>query len=73
MKLILPALPLLFGFLLDACIGDPPTLPHPIRWIGNLIAKTESIIRKHIKNLRFGGFLLFCLLFAIKFIQCSVS
>ncbi len=58
MKLILPALPLLFGFLLDACIGDPPTLPHPIRWIGNLIAKTESIIRKHIKNLRFGGFLL---------------
>ncbi len=47
MKLILPALPLLFGFLLDACIGDPPTLPHPIRWIGNLIAMTESFIRKY--------------------------
>ncbi|MBR3044049.1 MAG: cobalamin biosynthesis protein CobD [Oscillospiraceae bacterium] len=58
MKLILPALPLLFGFLLDACIGDPPTLPHPIRWIGNLIAKTETFIRKHLKNLRLGGFLL---------------
>lgn len=58
MKLILPALPLLFGFLLDACIGDPPTLPHPIRWIGNLIAKTETFIRKHMKNQRLGGFLL---------------
>ncbi|TSI10144.1 adenosylcobinamide-phosphate synthase CbiB [Lysinibacillus sp. BW-2-10] len=26
------------GQLLDIIIGDPPKLPHPIRWIGNFIA-----------------------------------
>lgn len=30
------------GFLLDLMIGDPYWLPHPIRWIGSLIAKTEK-------------------------------
>ena len=54
----IPAIPLLAGFLLDACIGDPPNLPHPIRWIGALIAKTEQFIRRHISNLRRGGVLL---------------
>lgn len=28
----------LVGLLLDAIIGDPPKLPHPVRFIGNLIA-----------------------------------
>lgn len=58
MKYILPAVPLLAGFLLDACIGDPPNFPHPIRWIGNLIAMCERFIRKHSVNLRQGGILL---------------
>ncbi|MGN0397792.1 MAG: adenosylcobinamide-phosphate synthase CbiB [Candidatus Fimimorpha sp.] len=31
-----------FGFLLDLFVGDPYCLPHPIRLIGWLIAKTES-------------------------------
>lgn len=30
------------GFLLDLLLGDPYWLPHPIRWIGNLIAKLEK-------------------------------
>lgn len=58
MKFFIPAIPLIAGFLLDACIGDPPNLPHPIRWIGALIAKTEQFIRRHISNLRRGGVLL---------------
>jgi len=33
--------PLLIGFLLDALIGDPYKLPHPIRWFGNFIAFGE--------------------------------
>ena len=33
--------PLLIGFLLDALIGDPYKLPHPIRLFGNFIAFGE--------------------------------
>lgn len=29
------------GYLLDLAFGDPYSLPHPIRWIGNLISKLE--------------------------------
>ena len=34
------------GFLLDRMIGDPPTWPHPVRWIGNLITKLTSLLNK---------------------------
>lgn len=33
------------GFLLDQLFGDPYFLPHPIRGIGWLIAKTEKMLR----------------------------
>lgn len=33
------------GFLLDQIFGDPYFLPHPIRGIGRLIAKTEKVLR----------------------------
>jgi len=33
------------GFLLDLLVGDPNWLPHPVRWIGNLIAYLERKIR----------------------------
>ena len=58
MKYLIPALPLLIGFLLDALIGDPYSLPHPIRLIGRMIGALERIIRKKSQNLRFGGVLL---------------
>ena len=58
MKWILPAVPMLLGFLLDACIGDPHDFPHPVRWIGNLISALEAVIRRRMKNLRCGGVLL---------------
>ncbi len=49
------ALPLIFGFIIDAFLGDPYTLPHPVRLIGSLISKLESVMRRHIKNKRTGG------------------
>ncbi len=58
MKHLLPALPIILGFLLDCVIGDPYNIPHPIRLIGNLIAGLEKIVRKHMNNLRIGGTLL---------------
>ena len=55
---LLPAFPLIVGFLLDACVGDPYNLPHPIRLIGKMIAALEHIIRKRCRDLRKGGLLL---------------
>lgn len=58
MKFLLPAVPVILGFLLDCIIGDPYDLPHPIRLIGRLIGGLEKLVRKRMKKLRLGGFLL---------------
>lgn len=58
MRHILPALPLVIGFLLDVLIGDPYSLPHPIRAVGKLIAAMEKFVRSHFKDLRKGGIFL---------------
>lgn len=55
MKYLIPAMPMLIGFLLDACIGDPCNFPHPIRLIGRMISALERIIRKKCSSLRRGG------------------
>ncbi len=49
------SLPLLFGFLIDCVLGDPYSLPHPIRLIGSLIAGLEKLLRSRIKNERTAG------------------
>ncbi|HYA42791.1 MAG TPA: adenosylcobinamide-phosphate synthase CbiB [Syntrophobacteraceae bacterium] len=35
---------LLSAYLLDLAAGDPPWLPHPVRWIGRLVARTEKVL-----------------------------
>ncbi|MBQ4310604.1 MAG: cobalamin biosynthesis protein, partial [Oscillospiraceae bacterium] len=55
MNFVIPILPLIIGFLLDALIGDPYSLPHPIRLIGRLISALEKFVRAHFKNLTAGG------------------
>lgn len=37
---------LLLGFLLDALIGDPYWLPHPIRWFGHAINRGEQWLNR---------------------------
>lgn len=37
---------LLAGFVLDMLFGDPYRLPHPVRWIGALITRLESWLRR---------------------------
>ena len=49
-KILTTAVPLLAGFGLDCILGDPYTLPHPIRIIGTGIARLERFIRKAIPN-----------------------
>lgn len=41
---------LIIGFILDFFIGDPHNLPHPIRFIGILISKTEKFLRSKFKG-----------------------
>jgi len=55
MRYLLPAIPIILGFLLDCIVGDPYNIPHPIRLIGRLIGALEIIIRKRFSNLRIGG------------------
>ena len=47
---ILPA-----AFLLDLIAGDPPSLPHPVRWMGKAIEFCEPRFRRLPVNLGFAG------------------
>lgn len=61
MELCIPfsVLTLALGFCLDALLGDPYWMPHPVRFIGWLIQKTEAVLRRFCGNtsrsLRLGG------------------
>lgn len=48
------------GFLMDMAIGDPYSLPHPIRWIGGFISLQEKAVRRMLKGraLIAGGFII---------------
>lgn len=49
-------LPLLLGAAIDCVLGDPYSLPHPIRLIGSMISKLEAYVRRKMSNkLRAGG------------------
>lgn len=50
MKILIAVLPLPAGFLLDCLLGDPYSLPHPIRLIGRLISALEKSVRKAFEN-----------------------
>ncbi|WKA54112.1 adenosylcobinamide-phosphate synthase CbiB [Planococcus shixiaomingii] len=45
------------GLVLDRIIGDPPTWPHPVRWIGTLVSRLTAKWNKGPKAFR-NGFLL---------------
>lgn len=59
MKILIAVLPLLAGFLLDCILGDPYSLPHPIRLIGRLVSALEKWARNAFaNNLTAGGTIL---------------
>ena len=58
MKYLIPVLPVVLGFMLDCIVGDPYSVPHPIKLIGRLIGGLEKFVRKHMRALRLGGTLL---------------
>ena len=54
---LLPWLTLPAAFFLDALIGDPPSLPHPIRWMGRAIEQSEPFWRRTVASERLAGLL----------------
>lgn len=48
----------LIAIAIDLLVGDPPNVPHPIRYIGGLISFLEKHIRMRFRNLKLGGFVL---------------
>ena len=72
MKILSAILPILLGFLLDVLLGDPYSLPHPVRLIGKLISALESGVRlrKRFRNLKIGGF---CIHFVVFWLTVGVS
>lgn len=65
MKGFILTLPMLIGFIIDIILGDPYSLPHPIRAIGTLISKFEKFVRSRFNNLRKGGVFLAVAVIAI--------
>ena len=54
---LLPWLTLPAAFALDALVGDPPSLPHPIRWMGRAIERSEPFWRRTVASERLAGLL----------------
>jgi adenosylcobinamide-phosphate synthase len=61
--LLMPASPLLIGFLLDQLLGDPPAWPHPVRWLGREIQLLEPVLRRLLPE-RLAGVVLLLLVSA---------
>ncbi len=72
MKYLIPILPLITGFLLDAIVGDPYNIPHPVRAIGNLIKHMEDFVQKRFNDLKVGGVFLALSVIAISTIIPAV-
>lgn len=53
----LPWLALPAAFALDAMLGDPRSLPHPVRWMGRAIERAEPWFRRQFANERLAGLL----------------
>ena len=52
------------AFALDAVVGDPRALPHPVRWMGRSIQICEPLFRKYLKNNYLAGALFALMLIA---------
>ncbi|MGE4559767.1 MAG: adenosylcobinamide-phosphate synthase CbiB [Desulfobulbus sp.] len=61
---LLPWLSLPAAFALDSLLGDPRWLPHPVRWMGWAIERSEPLFRKWFANeLVAGGLFALTLIF----------
>ena len=54
---LLPWLTIPAAFALDALLGDPRSLPHPVRWMGKAIELAEPLFRRICVNEKLAGLL----------------
>jgi len=52
------------AFALDAVLGDPPWLPHPVRFIGKFAAGLEQPLRSFFRNAFIAGLILWLIVLA---------
>ena len=50
-------LALVIGYILDLIFGDPYWMPHPVRFIGNLISILEKVIRRFMPKTKRGEYI----------------
>lgn len=56
MNYLICVLPMLIGFGIDCILGDPYSMPHPIRLIGKMISDMEKFVRRKFDGrLKKGG------------------
>ena len=48
---------LIMGYILDLIFGDPYWMPHPVRFIGNLISILEKVIRRFMPKTKRGEYI----------------
>ena len=61
------------AWLLDFIIGDPQSWPHPVRWIGNLIAAVQRDVRRYCRSdvaLRVGGAVMWLVVVGLTWSVC---
>lgn len=51
-------LELLLAYALDLFLGDPPSWPHPVRWLGRLIVAAEEPLRRRFASATWAGVIL---------------
>lgn len=68
MDILYLILPLVLGWILDKCLGDPAWLPHPVVGFGHLISWGEKHFNKGTHKKWKGGILAFSLIIGIFFL-----
>ncbi len=65
---------LVAAYFLDLAAGDPRWMPHPVRWIGSLIAWSETVLypaQASPDQMRFRGFALWGVVMAVVFLAAK--
>lgn len=68
MKYLFFIIPLITAFLLDFIIGDPYTLPHPVRLMGKSIGALEKITRKTFRKEKTAGAVMAAVIMSLSFV-----
>ena len=66
-------IPLLLGYGLDLCLGDPRSWPHPVKWYGWLIAKGTRLLNRGHYRLEKGVLLTLTLVAAVAVLTIGIQ